>query len=281
MILEGEMIMLKKINVFSIFALLLTLFLTGCSSSNSTSVKEESKTTSEAPEEKTEIIISAAASLTDVGEEIKKAFSEENPNITVTYNFGGSGNLAQQIQQGAPADIFLSASKKDMDTLSESDQIVEDSRFDFVSNELVIITEKTNDIKLPTLKDIANVDVNNIVMGDAEAVPAGRYGKESFENVGVWDKIESKLVFVSDISQVLTQVETGNAELGVAYNTDALRSEKVKIVSKIDDKLHAPIIYPAAIIKNSKNQDAANLYLAFLKSEEGKSILKSQGFITN
>lgn len=275
--------MLKKFNLFAILGILLALLLTACNGNDTASApkEKENDNKSEPPAEEVEIIVSAAASLTDVAEEIKAKFNKKNPHITVTYNFGSSGKLSQQIQQGAPADIFMSASKKDMDFLSENSLIAEDSRFDFASNELVVITEKSKDIELASLEDIATLEVKNIVMGDTEATPLGRYGKEALQNIGVWEKIESKMVYLSDVNQVLTHVETQNAEIGIVFNTDAQRAENVKIMTKIDKDLHAPVIYPAAAIESSKALDAAQLYLDFLASDEGKSILESHGFLTN
>lgn len=272
--------MLRKSIVLVLLASLCAL-ITACSSNQSTSDKKDSETVNAPSEEKAEIIVSAAASLKDAAEEIETAFSKENPMIAVIYNFGSSGNLSQQIQQGAPVDVFLTASKKDMDTISEKAMIDEDTRRDFASNELVVVTGKTTDVKLSTLKDISHLDVNHIVLGDPQAVPAGRYAKESLENIGVWSGIEDKIVYVSDVRQVLTQVETGNADLGFVYNTDAIQSKDVKILMKVDAGLHEQIIYPGAMIKASKNEEAAKLYLDFLSSEEGKSILSSYGFITN
>lgn len=281
--------MFKKFRFFSILAaLLLVLFLTACNSNNTTKpakdaeepVTEEKEPVAEEPKLEGELIISAAASLTDAAEEIKATFNEVNPDVTITYNFGGSGSLATQIQEGAPADIFMSASQKDMDTVDDLGLLLDGSRFDFASNAIVLVTEKSNDITLEKLEDIATLDISHIAMGDPESVPAGRYGKAAFEAVGVWDKIESKMVYVSDVRQALAQVETGNADLGIAFNTDAKATDTVKTVINIDPSLHDAIIYPAAIVKDSENTEAAQAYLDFLKGDEGKAILESYGFIT-
>lgn len=271
--------MKKKFSGLLIFVLMLTFILTACNYNNSAS--KETETASKPAEKQVELIISAAASLTDAAKEIATTFKKEYPNITITYNFGASGSLSQQIEQGAPADLFLTASKKDMDALAEKGLINKDSRIDFASNDMVVVTGKSNKLTLSNFKDISNLNVNNIVLGNPKAVPAGRYGKESLENAGAWDKIKNKVVYASDVRQVLAQVESGNADLAFVYNSDALQSKDVKIVTKVDSSLHSPIIYPGAIIKSSKNQDAAKLYLDFLNSEKGKSILKSYGFIVN
>ncbi|MGN7403386.1 molybdate ABC transporter substrate-binding protein [Cytobacillus praedii] len=281
--------MFKKFKFVPILAtLLLVLFLTACNSNDTTEpVKEAEEPATEGtehaaeePKLEGELIISAAASLTDAAEELKSTFNKVNPNVTITYNFGGSGALATQIQEGAPADIFMSASQKDMDTVEDLGLLLDDSRFDFASNAIVLVTKKSNDITLEKLEDIATLDISHIAMGDPESVPAGRYGKAAFEAVGVWDKIESKMVYVSDVRQALTQVETGNADLGIAFSTDAKTSDTVKAVINIDPSLHDAIIYPAAIVKSSENAEVAKAYLDFLNSDEGKTILESYGFIT-
>lgn len=271
-----------------LFILSLAFFITACGS-DSTSSDKDSNNDNNPPSESGnnneqlsgEIIISTAVSLTDAVEEIKTAFNEEYPNVTVTYNYGSSGKLAEQISQGAPADIFLSASKKDMDGLTEKELIINESRFDFASNAVVVIAEKDSDVTLSTIEDLPNASFTNFAMGHTESMPLGRYAKEAFENANIWDEMEDKLVFGSDVRQVLSYVEQGNAELGVVFTTDTVTSDKVKVVLEVDPSLHGPIIYPAAIVKETKNETAANAYLQFLKDEKGRAILESFGFIVN
>lgn len=284
--------MLKKFKFLPILAILLALFLTACNSNDTSKEKEEETpvTETETPETEPvkeeeptlegELIISAAASLTDAAEEIKTVFASKYPDVTITYNFGGSGSLATQIQEGAPADIFMSASQKDMNTVDDLGLLLEDTRFDFAGNAIVLVTEKSNDITLDKLEDIATLDIEHIAMGDPESVPAGRYGKAAFEAVGVWEQIKDKFVFVSDVRQALQQAETGNADLAIAFSTDAKLTETVKEVIKIDSSLHDAIIYPAAVVKDSQNPEAAKAYLDFVKNGEGKDILASYGFVT-
>lgn len=281
--------MIQKKYITTIIAFLFSLLvLAGCNSEKTEVQQEkqtENKTQTEAnseaeTKEKVELIISAAASLTDVAEEISTAFNKENEHITVTYNFGSSGSLVSQIQEGAPADIFLSASKKDMDTLADGDLIVADSRFDFAGNSLVVIAPKDSALELSSLDDIATVEAANIIIGDTTTTPIGRYTKESFENINAWSAVEGKLVFATTVNQILTHVQDGNAELGVSFKTDAMRNDEVKALLDIDPSLHGAITYPAAVIKDSQQQEAASLYISFLASEEGKQILASHGFLT-
>lgn len=281
--------MIQKKYITTIIAFLFSLLvLAGCNSEK-TEVQQEKQTENETQteanseaetKEKVELIISAAASLTDVAEEISTAFNKENEHITVTYNFGSSGSLVSQIQEGAPADIFLSASKKDMDTLADGDLIVADSRFVFAGNSLVVIAPKDSALELSSLDDIATVEAANIIIGDTTTTPIGRYTKESFENINAWSAVEGKLVFATTVNQILTHVQDGNAELGVSFKTDAMRNDEVKALLDIDPSLHGAITYPAAVIKDSQQQEAASLYINFLASEEGKQILASHGFLT-
>lgn len=284
---------MKKQLLTILVSVLLLFFMVACSSENNGNENEQNNNVStnntaeeneEATEsdEEVEIIISAAASLTDVAEDLKTEFNKEYPHITVNYNFGSSGKLSQQIKEGgAPVDIFMSASVKDMDFLAENDLIVEQSRFDFAGNEVVLIAHESSDIEIDSVEDIVNVDFNHFSFGDIEAMPLGRYGKQAFDALGLWEKVEDRLVFGSTVNQILTHVQQGNAEVGIVFATDAMRGENIKVIAKVDPSLHDEIIYPAAAINTSENLDAANAYLEFLKSEKGKSVLQSHGFITN
>lgn len=226
-----------------------------------------------------ELIVSTAVSLTDAVEEMKTVFEHENEGIKLSFNFGSSGKLAEQISQGAPADIFLSASQKDMDTLADQDLIIAESRFDFAGNVIVLITEKEQDLSISKLEELVDLDIQ-IALGHVESTPLGRYAKESFENLGIWDKLEGKIVFGSDVRQVLSFVEAGNADVGILYNTDAITSDKVKVLLEFDPSLHTAVNYPAAVIKDSKHPEAAQKFLDFIDSEQGKAILTKHGFLT-
>ena len=265
--------MRKKLHIISCFTLLFLLIFAGCSPNNGGNEQEEVNT-----HEPTELMISAAASLTDALHEIKQVYENEHKSVELLFNFGGSGKLAAQIEQGAPTDLFLSADQKSMDNLEKEALITIDSRADFTGNKIVLVGEKEKDLPITTLEDIDPNTLSQIAIGEPESVPAGKYAKEALEALGKWDAVQSKLVYAKDVRQVLTYVESGNADIGFVYSSDAQTSDKVKVLAEADSALHTPIVYPAAIVANSKNQTEAQLFINFLLSDVGQGILEKYGF---
>lgn len=257
----------------SIFLILLGLFLIplGCSSG-------QQSPSGETPAEKVEIMVSAAASLTDALNELKTSYEKEHQGVKVTYIFGSSGKLATQIEKGAPSDVFLSASKKDMDSLEAKDLIQKDSRIDFTENALVLITKKDSSLSLTSFEEIDPGKINHFAIGEPEIVPVGRYTKEVFEKLNLWEPMQSKIVLGSDVRQVLTYVESGNAEAGVVYFSDAKISDKVKVLAEANQEWHKPIVYPGAVVADTKHVEEAKVFLTYLLSEQGKEILNKYGF---
>ena len=229
-------------------------------------------------DEEIELMVSAASSLSDALQEMKAPFERQHPDVTLTYNFGSSGKLVQQIEQGAPSDVFLSASEMDMDKLQGEELIVEQTRVDFAANGLVLITNKDASSAVDAFEKIAPADIAHIAVGEPESVPVGRYTKEVFDHLGLWEQLQSKLVLGSNVRQVLTHVETGNADLGVVYISDAKISDQVKVLAVADAKWHDPIIYPGALVSATEYPEEAKAFLAFLTSEEGRETLKKYGF---
>ncbi|MGG0719784.1 molybdate ABC transporter substrate-binding protein [Robertmurraya massiliosenegalensis] len=256
---------------------MLILFLTvGCNNQES---NDASSDNSDQPIESTEILISTAASLTDAMSEIEKAFEDTYSNIDVSFNFGSSGTLAQQIQQGAPADAFLSADQKWMDTLEEENLILPDTRVDFTGNKLVLISQKDNDIEISSFEDLNSAEIGELAIGNPESVPAGTYAKEALTTIGKWEELEKQFILAKDVRQVLTYVESGNTDLGIVYSSDAFISEQVKIIAEASSDWHTPVIYPAAVTAESENADSAKLFIDFLQTDEAQAILNEFGFI--
>ncbi len=251
-----------------IFILTLILIVAGCT--NETATNEQDHKTQK-------LFISAAASLTDAMEEIAKIYEEEN-NIELTFNFAGSGKLAQQIQQGADIDVFISANENWMDTLIEEGLVKEDTRENITGNKLVLIVAEDSSISYDSFEELDRNDVDEIAIGNPESVPAGEYTKEILKNLGKWEELEDNFVFAQDVRQVLTYVETGNADIGFVYESDAKISDAVKVIAESDPDMHDPIIYPGAITADSKNEAVAEQFIQFLLSEEGQEILEKYGF---
>src|SRR5699024_3923358 len=229
---------------YIIFMLGFVLLLTSCSTNNDTEATEQPK----------ELTISAAASLTDAMDELKEIYEAEN-NVELTFNFAGSGKLAQQIQQGAPVDVFISANENWLDTLLEVGLIDADSTTDVTVKEL-----------------------SNIAVGKTESVTAGEYTKKALEAIDKWEEIEPYIVYAKDVRQVLTYVETGNAEIGFVYESDALSSDKVEILTESNPKEHDPIIYPGGVTTETEQEEVAEDFLAFMTSDEAQEILETYGF---
>mgnify|MGYP000959701339 CR=1 FL=1 len=256
---------MKKIGLLFLSVIML-LFFSGCTTSQSSTI------------EKKELVISAAASMTDALNEVKEEFKKEHPGILLTYNLGSSGKLVQQIESGAPTDVFISAGKSYVDKLEQKDLIIKTSRFNMAKNELVLVGNKEQRIKISSFQELAQLKDKKIAIGNPESVPAGKYTEEVFKHFNILNKVTDQLVMGSDVRQVLAYVESGNAEVGVVYASDALISEKVQVLATSDAAWHSPIVYPCAIVKTSTKQSEAELFLTYLKGEKSQEILKKYGF---
>ncbi|MFE8699488.1 molybdate ABC transporter substrate-binding protein [Cytobacillus sp. FJAT-54145] len=226
---------------------------------------------------KVTLTVSAAASLNSTLTEIKTMFEEQHQNIEIIFNFAGSGSLQQQIRQGAPVDIFISASEEHFDQLVKEKLIDAELNTDLVGNQLVLIFPKTSSIT--SFKDLAQNEVKKIAIGIPETVPAGYYTKQTFQSLNLWEKVQPKLVMAKDVRQVLTYVETGNVDAGIVYVTDARQSTKVEMISQDDQSLHDSIIYPMGVVGSSKHPEEAQLFYEYLQSEQAQQVFEKFGFI--
>jgi len=276
--------MIKKTSKISVLltALLVLLLLAGCAVGNQPAGQEPpgEQDNGEPAASPVEMTVSAAASLTDVMEEIKGLYEEKSGN-TLMMNYASSGALQQQIEQGAPADVFISAAQRQMDMLQEKELIDEESRIDLLENAVVLIVPGDGENKdISDFDSLLTDSVNRLAIGEPESVPAGRYAKEILVSLELWDALEAKekLILGKDVRQVLTYVETGNVDAGIVYMTDALSSDQVKVVASAPVGSHTPVTYPAAIIKDCAQREAAEDFLAFLQSEEAAAVFDKHGF---
>lgn len=245
-------------------SLLLVGILAGCSSTETNTTKE------------VELTISAAASLQDALEELQKNYEKEHTNIKIIYNFGGSGALQQQILNGAPVDLFFSATQDKFDELVKKGLINNTKETDLLANELVLIVPNNNEKQIQSFEDLTKSE--KIALGTPETVPAGQYGVESLQNMKLWSAVESKIVYTKDVRQVLTYTETENVDAGIVYKTDALVSDKVSVVASANEDTHTPIIYPVGVIKDSKHVKEAEDFYHFLQSDEAMKVFEKYGF---
>lgn len=223
-----------------------------------------------------ELTVSAAASLQDALTDLASMYEKQHKNVQITYNFGGSGALQQQISQGAPVDVFFSAAEDKFDALVDDGDIAKKDGTDLLTNDLVLVTPVANDKKITSFEQLTKAD--NVALGTPESVPAGQYGIETLKSIDVWTKIKPHIVYAKDVRQVLTYAETGNVDAGIVYKTDALTSDHVKIVATANSKSHTPIIYPVGVVKKSKHFDEATAFYEFLQSDEAMRVFKDYGF---
>ncbi|WP_375708468.1 molybdate ABC transporter substrate-binding protein [Paenibacillus albidus] len=231
----------------------------------------------EAATPKTEIIVSAAASLKDSLDEIAALYEKKHPGIKLVFNYAASGTLQKQIEQGAPADLFFSAGDKQMNVLVDQGLIGDHKKL--LKNQLVVVVPSDSQAKLTSITALTAPAFKRIAIGQPESVPAGQYAQQSLAAKKVWDRLQGKLVFTKDVRQVLSYVETGNVDAGFVYKTDALTSSKVKIALAVGAHVHKPIQYPAGIVKDTKHPEEAKAFYSYLQTREARSIFTSYGFL--
>jgi molybdate transport system substrate-binding protein len=241
----------------------------------STSETDTSTTTEAEP---VELTILAAASLTDVTTQLISMYKEVAPNVTLTFSYGASGALQTQIEEGAPADLFMSAATKQMDALDEQGLLLVDTRKDLLLNKIVLIVPTDSSLGLTSFEEVEGDTVKTIALGEPDGVPVGQYAEQVFTNLGILDTVKEKANYGSDVKQVLTWVESGEVDCGVVYSTDAKTSDKVSIVCEAPEGSHEDVIYPAAVIGTSTLQEEARAFLDFLSSEEVVVVFEEFGF---
>ncbi|MDF9842387.1 MULTISPECIES: molybdate ABC transporter substrate-binding protein [unclassified Paenibacillus] len=230
----------------------------------------------QAAAKKTEIIVSAAASLQDSLDKIAVQYEKQHPDIDLVFNYGASGTLQKQIEQGAPADLFFSAGDKQMKALVDGGLISENKQL--LKNQLVLVVPVSSQTKITSITQLTDKAFKKVAVGQPESVPAGQYAQQSLTAKKVWDTLQSKLVFAKDVRQVLSYVETGNADAGFVYKTDALTSAKVKIALTVGAHVHKAINYPVGIVKESDHQAEARAFYNYVQTKAAGSIFTSYGF---
>lgn len=252
---------MKKL--FSIFLILCLVFsLVGCSTDKAT------------------ILIAAASSLKNsMDNELILMFTEKNPNIRVNATYDSSGKLQTQIEEGAEVDVFMSAAMKQMNALNEKGLIADNSIVELLENKIVLIVPKESNKDINTFEDIVRAEA--IAIGDPESVPAGQYAKEALENLQLWEQVSPLSSLGTNVTEVLNWVAEGSADAGVVYATDAASNDGVKVVAEVPEGSVSKVIYPVGIVKATKNEDAAKLFVEFLQSDEAIKVFETYGFTAN
>jgi len=224
------------------------------------------------------INVFAAASLTDSLKEIAAAH-EKQAGDKVVFNFGASSLLARQIEEGAPADIFFSADEAKMDGLEKKGLILKETRRSRLSNTLVIVVEKESGLVVRSAMDLVQEKIKRLALAEPASVPAGIYAKRYLETIGAWNDIAGRVVPTENVRGALAAVESGNVEAAIVYKTDAAISKKVRVAFEVPAKETPDISYPMAVLKESRDTEAAKEFLNHLGSEDAGKVFEKYGFV--
>jgi molybdate transport system substrate-binding protein len=227
-----------------------------------------------------EITVSVAISMKDALERIGRGFAETRPGVRLRYNFGASGELAKQIEAGAPVDVFVSAARRHMDDLEHKRLIDPATRRVFARNVLVVVTPSDSRLDLAGPVDLVQSRVRRIVIGNPRTVPAGQYAEESLRALGLWERLRPKLVLAENVRQALEYVARGEVDAGFVYATDAaLRSDRVTEAFRPADDTYGPVSYPVAAVADTKHPVLARAFIEALVGPEGRRVLAGLGFL--
>ena len=243
-------------------------------------IEAESKEEAKADLGEQSILVAAAASLKNAYEdELIPMFEEQYPGVTVEGTYDSSGKLQTQIEEGLEADVFMSAATKQMKALDEEGMIASDTIVNLLENKIVLIVPTGSDSKIDSFEKIG--DAASIALGDPESVPAGQYAKEALTNLNVWDSIQDKVSFGTNVTEVLNQVAAASADAGIVYATDAAsKADQVTVVAEAPEgSLEKKVIYPVAVVKATTHEDAAKAFVDFLQTPEAIAVFESYGFV--
>lgn len=269
---------MKKFSLITL-VLVLCLGLVGCGENS-----KKGATGQINDEENKSLIVFAAASMTETMEELKDTYEKENSNIEIVYTFDSSGTLKTQIEEGAKVDLFISAAQKQMNALDPSVGDVEteyvinpETRIDLLENKVVLAAPEGNPKDVSEFSDIGNEKVEKVALGNSD-VPVGQYSEELLRNLGIWDEIQEKVSYGSNVKEVTTWVDESVVDCGIIYKTDAF-SAGLEVVNEADESmLDNKVIYPVAILEKTENKEEALKFLEFLKSEKASEVFQSVGF---
>jgi molybdate transport system substrate-binding protein len=224
-----------------------------------------------------DLVVSAAASLAATLNEAKPLFEQKHPGTRLFYNFAASGILARQIEGGAPVDVFISASPQPMDQLQVRRLVLEGTRIGLLSNELVLVVPRQDQGRIKGFSDLSGA--GRIAMGDPGFVPAGQYAMEILRHLGLWESLRPKLIYGQDVRQVLEYVARAEVDAGIVFATDAaLMPDRVTRVARAPVGSHQPVLYPAAVMVQSKHPEQARAFLDFLTRPEARALFEKHGF---
>lgn len=250
---------------------LLSLLLGACSSTDNSPAAQSQQETAD-------LIISAANSIVDPIQEIEELYEKQKPDVDIILNLANSGALQQQIEQGAPADVFISSATDKMDRLESKQLLLPGSRKNLLKNKVALIVP--SDSSVSSFQDLTDQKVERISIGEPTSSPIGSYSVEVFKAQKINEKINSKLVFGKHSRQVLEYVRSGSADAGVTFTTDVKpNNDQVKIAAVAEPSDHSQVFYPTAVIKSSENPEAAQEFIEFLFTKEAGQVFTKYGFV--
>ena len=227
-----------------------------------------------------EVTLSVAISMKEVVEELGRRFMAARPGVTLRYNLGSSGELQKQIEAGAPIDLFISAAPRQMDELEKKGLVLAATRRVFARNVLTVVKPADSRIDLTKPSDLLDPRVTKIVIGSPKTVPVGQYAEESLRALGLWERLQAKLVFAENVRQALDYVARGEVDAGFVYTTDAAtRAKQVKEAFRPAEDPYRPILYPVAVVAGAKHPAIAQAYVDLLLSRDGQAVLARFGFL--
>lgn len=224
-----------------------------------------------------ELSVFAAISLSDALAEIGTTFTAEN-GVKVFYNFAASTTLQRQIEKGAPADVFISASPRQVTALEANGLLEANSRQNLLTNQLVLVSDETSTISVDTPANLAAPEISRIGIGHPSIVPAGAYAKEALTHFGLWETLHPKFIFGVDVRATLAYVTSGNVDVAIVYKTDTILSDAIRVIYQMPSEAHTPIIYPAVVMKDSRQKQWARQFITYLQSAEKSEIFEKHGF---
>lgn len=224
-----------------------------------------------------ELSVFAAISLKDALAEIGTAFTAES-GVKIYYNFAASTTLQRQLEKGAPADIFISASPRQVIALEANGLLEANSRHNLLTNQLVLVANETVTIAVDTPANLAAPEISRIGIGHPSIVPAGAYAKEALTHLGLWATLRPKFIFGVDVRATLAYVTAGNVDVAIVYKTDATLSDAIRVLYQMPPETHTPIIYPVVVMKDSQQKQRARQFIIYLQSTKKSEIFEKYGF---
>ena len=228
-------------------------------------------------QQRDELNVFAAISLTDALTEIGEAFAVEN-QVKVYYNFAASTTLQRQLEKGASGDVFISASPRQVVALETNGLLEAESRQDLLTNRLVLVSDETAEITVETLTHLTVPKISRIAIGHPDIVPAGAYAKEALAHFGLWETLHPKLIFGTDVRATLAYVTAGNVDIAIVYKTDTTLTDNINVLYQLPPEVSTPIIYPAVIMKDSPRKQLAHRFITHLQSMRSGEIFEKHGF---